>query len=247
LRFFSVAREPNKIAGRAGDVLEDDPTGRVKVYVYDLPRKYNTELVEKDPRCLTHMFATEVLVHRSLLSSPVRTLDPEEADWFLRARVHHLRPDAVRPPDAVRLPADDAQRDPAHRVALAVLEPVGGRRPLLRRAARLRCLFPLQGGAGGGAGRPPLASPRHAGPDVRAEEPRLPQGRVRHRAAVRAAAEDARPGRAARHPALHLRLLPWPVLRHQQRPRGRLLREVTNTCFDQLKLCVSHYSHQCPN
>jgi putative beta-1,4-xylosyltransferase IRX10 len=82
LRFFSVAREPNKIAGRAGDVLEDDPTGRVKVYVYDLPRKYNTELVEKDPRCLTHMFATEVLVHRSLLSSPVQTLDPEEADWF---------------------------------------------------------------------------------------------------------------------------------------------------------------------
>jgi len=50
--------------------------------VYDLPARYNTALLEKDPRCLTHMFATEVFVHRSLLSSAVRTLDPEEADWF---------------------------------------------------------------------------------------------------------------------------------------------------------------------
>ncbi|RCV17410.1 hypothetical protein SETIT_3G217800v2 [Setaria italica] len=71
-----------RISGSAGDVLEDDPVGRLKVYVYDLPAKYNTKLVEDDPRCLTHMFATEVFVHRSLLSSAVRTLDPEEADWF---------------------------------------------------------------------------------------------------------------------------------------------------------------------
>ncbi|CAL4901129.1 unnamed protein product [Urochloa decumbens] len=69
-------------AGSAGDVLEDDPVGRLKVYVYDLPAKYNTELVDKDPRCLTHMFAAEIFVHRSLLTSAVRTLDPDEADWF---------------------------------------------------------------------------------------------------------------------------------------------------------------------
>ncbi|KAK3135381.1 hypothetical protein QOZ80_5BG0418230 [Eleusine coracana subsp. coracana] len=75
-------KQTERTSGRTGDVLEDDPTGRLKVYVYDLPSKYNTELVEKDPRCLTHMFATEVFVHRSLLSSPVRTLDPDEADWF---------------------------------------------------------------------------------------------------------------------------------------------------------------------
>ncbi|CAM0149628.1 unnamed protein product [Urochloa decumbens] len=72
----------DRISGSAGDVLEDDPVGRLKVYVYDLPAKYNTELVEKDPRCLTHMFAAEVFVHRSLLTSAVRTLDPDEADWF---------------------------------------------------------------------------------------------------------------------------------------------------------------------
>ncbi|WVZ98839.1 hypothetical protein U9M48_044216 [Paspalum notatum var. saurae] len=72
----------NKNAGSAGDVLEDDPVGRLKVYVYDLPARYNKKLPEKDPRCLTHMFAAEIFVHRSLLSSAVRTLDPEEADWF---------------------------------------------------------------------------------------------------------------------------------------------------------------------
>ncbi|ESQ51562.1 hypothetical protein EUTSA_v10016978mg [Eutrema salsugineum] len=52
----------------AGDVLEDDPVGRLKVFVYELPSKYNKKILQKDPRCLTHI--------------PVRTLNPEEADWF---------------------------------------------------------------------------------------------------------------------------------------------------------------------
>ena len=69
-------------AGSAGDVLEDDPVGRLKVYVYELPSKYNKKLLQKDPRCLTHMFAAEIFMHRFLLSSPVRTLNPKEADWF---------------------------------------------------------------------------------------------------------------------------------------------------------------------
>ncbi|PWZ34377.1 putative glucuronosyltransferase [Zea mays] len=66
----------------AGDVLEDNPVGRLKVYVYDLPSKYNKKLVKKDPRCLNHMFAAEIFMHRFLLSSVVRTFNPEEADWF---------------------------------------------------------------------------------------------------------------------------------------------------------------------
>nr|TKS08580.1 putative beta-1,4-xylosyltransferase IRX10 [Populus alba] len=66
----------------AGDVLEDDPVGRLKVYVYELPSKNNNKLLQKDPRCLTHMFAAEIFMHRFLLSSPVRTLNPDEADWF---------------------------------------------------------------------------------------------------------------------------------------------------------------------
>jgi hypothetical protein len=46
--------------------------------------------------------------------------------------------------------------------------------------------------------------PRDACPDVRAAEPCVSPGRVRHRATVRAAVEEAGPGRAAWHPALHL-------------------------------------------
>lgn len=39
-------------------------------------------MVTKDPRCLNHMFAAEIFMHRFLLSSAVRTLKPKEADWF---------------------------------------------------------------------------------------------------------------------------------------------------------------------
>lgn len=72
----------NSHAGSAGYVLEDNPIGRLKVYIYDLPSKYNKRIVTKDPRCLHHMFAAEIFMHRFLLSSAVRTLNPEEADWF---------------------------------------------------------------------------------------------------------------------------------------------------------------------
>ena len=63
-------------------MLEDNPVGRLKVFIYDLPRKYNKKMVTKDPRCLSHMFAAEIFMHRFLLSSAVRTLNPKEADWF---------------------------------------------------------------------------------------------------------------------------------------------------------------------
>lgn len=56
--------------------------GRLKVFVYELPSKYNKKILQKDPRCLNHMFAAEIFMHRFLLTSPVRTLNPEEADWF---------------------------------------------------------------------------------------------------------------------------------------------------------------------
>ncbi|KAJ6937064.1 beta-1,4-xylosyltransferase IRX10L [Populus alba x Populus x berolinensis] len=68
--------------GSAGDVLEDDLVGRLKVFVYELPSKYNKKILQKDPRCLTHMFAAEIFMHRFLLSIPTRTLNPKEVDWF---------------------------------------------------------------------------------------------------------------------------------------------------------------------
>jgi len=77
-----AAQDTERIEGSAGDVLEDDPVGRLKVYVYELPTKYNKKMVAKDSRCLSHMFAAEIFMHRFLLSSAIRTLNPEEADWF---------------------------------------------------------------------------------------------------------------------------------------------------------------------
>ncbi|KAK1669391.1 hypothetical protein QYE76_057550 [Lolium multiflorum] len=74
--------QTERISGSAGDVLDDDPVGKLKVFIYDLPGKYNKKLLKKDPRCLNHMFAAEIFMHRFLLSSAVRTSNPEEADWF---------------------------------------------------------------------------------------------------------------------------------------------------------------------
>ncbi|KAI4322317.1 hypothetical protein L6164_022024 [Bauhinia variegata] len=53
----------------------------LKVFVYDLPPKYNTDWLS-NARCSSHLFASEVAIHRALLTSDVRTFDPYEADFF---------------------------------------------------------------------------------------------------------------------------------------------------------------------
>ncbi|KAK4255154.1 hypothetical protein QN277_008188 [Acacia crassicarpa] len=53
----------------------------LKVFVYDLPPKYNTDWLSNE-RCSNHLFASEVAIHRALLTSDVRTFDPYEADFF---------------------------------------------------------------------------------------------------------------------------------------------------------------------
>ncbi|KAL0369609.1 UNVERIFIED_CONTAM: putative glucuronoxylan glucuronosyltransferase IRX7 [Sesamum angustifolium] len=53
----------------------------MKVYVYDLPSKYNRDWLSNE-RCSSHLFAAEVATHRALMSSEVRTFDPWEADFF---------------------------------------------------------------------------------------------------------------------------------------------------------------------
>ena len=57
---------------------------RMKVYIYDLPPRFNHDAVYRDVRCLSSMFALEIHMHLFLLSSSstYRTLDPDEADWF---------------------------------------------------------------------------------------------------------------------------------------------------------------------
>ncbi|KAK4482660.1 hypothetical protein RD792_009825 [Penstemon davidsonii] len=53
----------------------------MKIYVYDLPSKYNRDWLSND-RCETHLFAAEVAIHRALMDSETTTLDPWEADFF---------------------------------------------------------------------------------------------------------------------------------------------------------------------
>ncbi|XP_008809907.2 probable glucuronosyltransferase Os03g0107900 [Phoenix dactylifera] len=52
-----------------------------KIYVYDLPSRYNRDWLA-DRRCETHLFAAEVALHEAFLDSPRRALDPNDADFF---------------------------------------------------------------------------------------------------------------------------------------------------------------------
>ncbi|XP_073388502.1 probable glucuronoxylan glucuronosyltransferase IRX7 isoform X2 [Physcomitrium patens] len=56
-------------------------TNGIRVYVYDLPQKFNKDWLV-DERCSNHLFASEVAIHKILLSSPIKTLNPYEADFF---------------------------------------------------------------------------------------------------------------------------------------------------------------------
>ncbi|KAJ4959390.1 hypothetical protein NE237_026501 [Protea cynaroides] len=78
---FGSGQQMELIPGTAGEE-EEEQMGRMKVFVYELPSNFNEDIVQRDPRCLTHMFAAEIYFHRFLLTSQVRTLNPEEADWF---------------------------------------------------------------------------------------------------------------------------------------------------------------------
>lgn len=53
----------------------------IKVYVYDLPSKYNNDWLSNE-RCSNHLFASEVAIHKALLTSNIRTLNPLDADFF---------------------------------------------------------------------------------------------------------------------------------------------------------------------
>ncbi|XP_065868155.1 probable glucuronoxylan glucuronosyltransferase IRX7 [Euphorbia lathyris] len=53
-----------------------------KVYVYELPPEYNSDWLSNN-RCSTHLFASEVAIHKALSNSDdVRTFDPYQADFF---------------------------------------------------------------------------------------------------------------------------------------------------------------------
>jgi hypothetical protein len=53
-----------------------------KIYIYDMPATFNQDIVRDNSKCASSMFASEVALHTWLLSSSVRTLDPNIADFF---------------------------------------------------------------------------------------------------------------------------------------------------------------------
>mmetsp|Transcript_26210 Transcript_26210/g.49800 ORF Transcript_26210/g.49800 Transcript_26210/m.49800 type:complete len:577 (-) Transcript_26210:333-2063(-) len=53
-----------------------------KVYVYDLPAQFNSELKSSQKRCINDQYGTEIMFHENLLTHSVRTLAPEEAEFF---------------------------------------------------------------------------------------------------------------------------------------------------------------------
>ncbi|KAL2541073.1 putative glucuronoxylan glucuronosyltransferase F8H [Abeliophyllum distichum] len=53
----------------------------MKIFIYDLPSKYNSDWLSNE-RCSSHLFAAEVAIHRALMHSHARTIDPLEADFF---------------------------------------------------------------------------------------------------------------------------------------------------------------------
>jgi len=67
--------------------LKYDNAPQLRVYVYDMPSPFTTDILSEPPpegpACgWTNTYAEELLLHRQLLNSPVRTLDPELADLF---------------------------------------------------------------------------------------------------------------------------------------------------------------------
>ncbi|XP_010521727.1 PREDICTED: probable glucuronoxylan glucuronosyltransferase IRX7 [Tarenaya hassleriana] len=69
----SIGQDPNVKPGKLNGL---------KIYVYELPSKFNKDWLQND-RCGSHLFAAEVALHRALLGAAgVRTEDPYEADFF---------------------------------------------------------------------------------------------------------------------------------------------------------------------
>lgn len=54
----------------------------VRIYVYDLPARFNRDWAAADARCSRHLFAAEVAVHEALLAYAGRAARPEDADLF---------------------------------------------------------------------------------------------------------------------------------------------------------------------
>ena len=61
----------------------DPKTGfSFKIYIYDLPKEFHSDLKRDQRRCVSDQYGTEIRIHEDLSKHPLRTMDPEEADFF---------------------------------------------------------------------------------------------------------------------------------------------------------------------
>lgn len=70
--------------GPAAPVFDPDGNDGVdfKVYVYDLPAQFHSELAKQQRRCIYDQYGTEIRIHEMLMRSPMRTANPAEAEFF---------------------------------------------------------------------------------------------------------------------------------------------------------------------
>eukprot|EP00951_Prasinocladus_malaysianus_P022072 scaffold184069_cov45-Prasinocladus_malaysianus.AAC.1 len=57
--------------------LPDTKEPSFKVYVYELPAEYHSQLKKDQSRCISDQYGTEIRIHESLLESKYRTMNPE--------------------------------------------------------------------------------------------------------------------------------------------------------------------------
>nr|XP_043634598.1 probable glucuronoxylan glucuronosyltransferase IRX7 [Erigeron canadensis] len=69
------------ISQRKSVLTQPNSLKNLKIYIYELPSKYNKDWLSNE-RCSTHLFASEVAIHKALMNSDVRTFDPSVADLF---------------------------------------------------------------------------------------------------------------------------------------------------------------------
>ena len=102
-RLAAALDAPSAVAGHSAAPLAPQPLPRVRplIYVYEMPSRFTTELLQRrhDKMFCTHRtylkgnrtqyaygiyqgYVLELLLHEWLLASPHRTLNPSEADWF---------------------------------------------------------------------------------------------------------------------------------------------------------------------
>ncbi|XP_057750554.1 probable glucuronoxylan glucuronosyltransferase IRX7 [Arachis stenosperma] len=77
----SPSQPPHNSKPSPQRTLFETPWSNLRMFVYDLPSNFNTDWLTNQ-RCSTHLFASEVAIHRALLTSHVRTFDPYDADFF---------------------------------------------------------------------------------------------------------------------------------------------------------------------